>query len=233
MSGRLEQLGRQLRRLRTIAADPHAHPAALTLSRATKLAIDLALEHADRETPREAIDQLVVAGMIDMGLADRLNRWIETDSAGVYEQLDAQPTNHRLINDRAMPVARDLDRFLRCIEHQTALHDADASFDPIAKDPTLEKSRPSSKSSVTVSGRILELAERAGQATVTLDDRILPIRLPGDRLIETFPILAAPRSKPEVHYEPSGTTRIQWVPERFSLELAPDLASVRVVVEVG
>ena len=74
MSGRLEQLGRQLRRLRTIAADPHVHPAGLTLSRATHLVIDLALEHAADEEPREALVLLVATESVDRSLADRLVR---------------------------------------------------------------------------------------------------------------------------------------------------------------
>jgi hypothetical protein len=146
----------------------------------------------------------------------------------VYEQLDARPTAFLEIG---MPIARDLDRFLRCVEHEAPV--PDAAFDPLAKDTAAEKSRPTSRSAVTISGRHLELAERGGQATITLDDRVVPIRLPGDRTLESFPILAAPTSKPEVDHEPSGTTRIRWKPEQLSLELAVDLASVRVVVEVG
>lgn len=228
MSGRPEQLGRQLRRLRTIAGDPRAHPAALTLSRATHLAIDIAKEQTDLETA-EAFAELVTRGVLDAALAQRLAAWATSDGAEVYKALE----DDAAFGSVAMPIARDLDRFLRSVEIGASA--PELPFEALtkhARDPYPPgSSKPSSRIAFTIYGRSFELAERGGQATVSVDDQ--PVELvarvaEAELVVPWIPILAAPMQKPEVHHEPSGI-RVAWE----GLILTFDLTLARARVEVG
>lgn len=213
--------------MRAIAGDPHVHPAALTLSRATHLARDIALEQSDKETVVDAFTHLATAGIVESMLAARLATWIESEGASVYPELEARPD---AFGELAMPIARDLDRFLRSIEHGAPA--PEVPLDPISKAGGPAGPKPSSRSAVTILGRLFELAERNGQATVTLDEHPLPVGMRGtERQLSSFPLLAAPKSKPSVQHEPSGTTLVRWEAERFTLELTADLRTVYVRVE--
>lgn len=88
MSGRTEQLARQIRRLRTSASEPTR-----TLQRAIHLAADLAQEHGGD------FAHLASQNLIDAALAERLTA-LEADASAVTDQ--------HLV---------DLDVFLRSIEN--------------------------------------------------------------------------------------------------------------------
>jgi len=201
VSGRTEQLGRQLRRLRSNAADHDAKGCALALRRATHLARDLALEHAEADEPPAALAELATQGMIDAVLAERVGARIER----------AEEDDQETTIDSALDDGRDLDRFLRSIEHGALM--PELPF--LALTPT-EMPHASSRAAVTISGRHIVVAERGHEGLVFVDDR--PIGTP-------FELMAAPTSKPQVVHDPVGVTRIVWEPENLTIELAADFAS--------
>lgn len=205
MSGRTEQLGRQLRRLRSNAADNDAKGCALALRRATHLARDLALEHAEAEEPPAALAELVTKNMIDAALAERIG--------GCIERSDDEDQETTI--DSALDDGRDLDRFLRSIEHGALM--PELPF--LALTPT-EMPHASSRAAVTISGRHVVLAERGHEGLVFVDDR--PVGKP-------FQLLAAPKSKPVVIHDPGGVTRIVWEPENVVIELAADFGSAAII----
>jgi hypothetical protein len=211
VSGRTEQLGKQLRRLRTSAAIEDAEACETALRRATHLARDLIHEHTESEELDAAVAELVGKHMLDAALGQRI--------AGCIEAVDeekpadaAAPTLDELLGDGAV-----LDRFLRSIEHGALMpelpFEAHENAGGIAESAT-------SKSAVTVSGRQVILAERGREGLVFIDDK--PASKP-------FPLLAAPRSKPEVKHESNGLTRIIWEAENLSVELAADFRSATII----
>ena len=112
MSGRTEQLGKQLRRLRTSAAVEDDRACETALRRATHLARDLVHEHAeaaDADDHAAALAELEAKGVLDPALAERMAACIERAEG---EAGDDAPTIDGLLDDGAI-----LDRFLRSIEH--------------------------------------------------------------------------------------------------------------------
>lgn len=142
MSGRLEQLARQIRRLRTSASEP-----ARTLQRAVHLALDLAHEQADGD-----FGALAAKGILDPAVAERLGAL-----AGV--QLSARDFNP--------DVLVDLDVFLRSIELGAPA--ARLPLPPLSGSPKLPPG--TQRASVNVSGRVITLVGRDGRAFVLVDDR--------------------------------------------------------------
>lgn len=194
MSGRIPQLGRQLRKLRHIVGGaPDAVPTT-TLRRATQLARDLACEHAAIKEPPAAFRALVERGVLEPALAERLIGYV----VAAAERDDA-------VGAEVMTVGGDLDRFLRSLE-------AEAPAPPFAPIVARERATPDSTAAVVVSGRVLELDVRGGRATIAID---------GD-VVGTFALAAAPSGGPEVQREPSGATRVVWTEEDVVIELAPD-----------
>lgn len=142
MSGRLEQLARQIRRLRTSASEP-----ARTLQRAVHLALDLAHEQTDGD-----FAALAAKGILDPAVAERLGAL-----AGV--QLSARDFNP--------DVLVDLDVFLRSIELGAPA--ARLPLPPLSGSPKLPPG--TQRASVNVSGRVITLVGRDGRAFVLVDDR--------------------------------------------------------------
>lgn len=142
MSGRLEQLARQIRRLRTSASEP-----ARTLQRAVHLALDLAHEHADGD-----FAALAAKGILDPAVAERLGAL-----AGI--QLSARDFNP--------DVLVDLDVFLRSIELGAPA--ARLQLPPLGSAAKLPPG--THRASVNVSGRVISVVGRDGRAFVLLDDR--------------------------------------------------------------
>jgi len=211
--GRTEQLGKQLRRLRTSAAIEDLDAGAQALRRATHLARDLVHEHATAEEHAAALSELESRGVVDAALAERIAACIERAEEGA--ERDAAPTLDELMSDGS-----DLDRFLRSIEHGALM--PELPFEPYANVSAVADSA-TSKSAVMVSGRHVVLAERGREGLVFVDDK------PAGR---PFPLMAAPRSKAEVVYESSGVTRIVWEAEDLVIELASDFASSRAIASV-
>lgn len=150
MSGRLEQLARQIRRLRTSASDP-----ARTLQRALHLAADLATEYADGD-----FAALAAKGTIDSALADRL--------AALSAKERVAET------DVTADAVVDLDVFLRSVElgHPAA----PLALSPLESAPKLPPG--THRASVNVSGRVISVVGRDGRAFVLVDDK--PIGQPFD-----------------------------------------------------
>lgn len=183
------------------------------MRRATHLARDLIHEHAPDAEPdahEAALDEIAKAGVVDAALAVRLAACI--DRVDNKEAGAEEPTLDELLEDGAI-----LDRFLRSIEHRALAPElpfvALASVGGIAESAT-------SKSAVMVSGRQVLLAERGREGMVFVDDK--PAGKP-------FPLLGAPRSKPQVRHEASGVTRIVWESENVAIELAADFASASII----
>lgn len=143
MSGRLEQLARQIRRLRTSAADP-----ARTLQRAVHLARDLAREHGDDD-----FAALSGKGILAPEVGERL----------------AKLTGRKLsARDFSPDVLVDLDVFLRSLEIGAPAPRLELA--PLGGDPA--KLPPGTqRASVNVSGRVVTLVGAAGRAFVLVDDR--------------------------------------------------------------
>ncbi|MEO8549441.1 MAG: hypothetical protein ABI678_05695 [Kofleriaceae bacterium] len=222
MSGRLTQLGRQLRKLRTIIGGAPSADPVTTLRRATRLACDLACEHAGVEEPDTGFRELARRGLLDPALAERIIGWVAALGIDVTE---ATALREGELGGRAMQIGRDLDRFLRSLEIG-----ASAAEIPFAALVPRESSgpKPDSTAGVTVSGRLVELEVRDGRATVSIDDQLIAMaRASGDPLI-SFELTTAPTSRPEVHRELAGVTRVVWSPENITLELAPDFSRVQI-----
>lgn len=142
MSGRFEQLGRQIRRLRSAAADQGR-----TLQRAVHLAADLAAEH-----DAEELGALAARGLLDGEVAARLG-------ALVGKRLGDR--------DVTPDVIADLDVFLRSIEAGGPV--PRVVVPPLGTTPKLPPG--TQKTAVNVSGRVLTLVGRDGRAFVLCDDR--------------------------------------------------------------
>lgn len=203
MSGRYEQLGRQLRKVRTSLAKHDPAAVAVALRRATHLASDLVLEHADAEDVAGALAALAQRTIVDASLEDRLARRFAA----------AEDREHTPDEAEATEAGRDLDRLLRSLEHG-------ASMPELAFGPLVAAEVPAAESRValTVSGRHVVIAGRGGEGLVFIDDR--PVGRP-------FAMVSPPTSKAEVQREVSGMTRIVWEPEKLTIEVGPDFASAR------
>lgn len=200
MSGRYEQLGRQLRKVRTSLAKQDPRTTAVALRRATHLASDLILEHVDTDDVAAAIAELVGRHVIDAALGERLAGQFAADDR------DAEPTTAE-VTERG----RDLDRVLRSLEHGAAMPEL-----PFAALEATEVPAAQSRASLTISGRHVVLAARGGEGLVFVDDR--PVGRP-------FPMMTTPTSKADVDRDPSGRTRITWESEGLVIELPPDFTS--------
>lgn len=212
MTGRFTQLGRQLRKLRHIVGAPTAS-SVTTLRRATQLACDLACEHAAVEDAQAGFHELAVRGVLDPMLAERMAS-------------HARSLRDAGIGDRALPIGRDLDTFLRSLELGAPA--ADLPFEPVVVRESITK--PDSAAGVPISGRILELEVRGGVAVIAVDAQPIDLTLASGELVTEFALAAAPTSTPEVHREPTGMTRVVWEPEHLAIELAPDFRRARVSV---
>lgn len=196
MSGRTEQLGRQLRRLRTNAADQDTKGCALAVRRASHLARDLADES-------DGLEALVTKGVIDAVIAEKV--------AGCIERADDESQDSdiaALLDD-----GRDLDQFLRSVEHGAPMREL--PFTPLTP-ATMPAA--STRASLTVSGRHITVGERGGEGLVFIDDR--PVGMP-------YPLTTAPTSRADVQRLADGTTRIVW--EKLTVELAADFASATII----
>ncbi|MBL0220329.1 MAG: hypothetical protein IPQ07_41480 [Myxococcales bacterium] len=204
MSGRYDQLGRQLRKVRSALAKGDASATSLALRRATHLASDLVFEQVETDDVAAGIAELVTRHIVDATLAERLTRRF-----AVAEDREQAPAAAEIAE-----VGRDLDRLLRSLEHAAAMPEL-----PFAALETIEAPVSESRAAVTISGRNVVIAGRGGEGLVFVDDR--PIGRP-------FPMFAAPSSKAEIHRDPSGRTRIDWVSEGLTVELGADFASSEV-----
>jgi hypothetical protein len=196
VSGRTEQLGRQLRRLRSNAADSDTKGCALAARRAAHLARDLADED-------DGLEALVTKGVIDAVIAEKV--------AGCIERADEEDQDFQI--DALLDDGRDLDQFLRSIEHRAPMREL--PFTPLVPSTTPASA---TKTALTISGRHIVVAERAGEGLVFVDER--PVGKP-------FALTSAPTSKADVQRLENGTTRIIW--ENLTVELAADFASVTII----
>ena len=213
MSGRTEQLGKQLRRLRSAAAIEDFKACAQAFRRATHLARDLLHEHAEPEEHAAALAELESRKVIDAALAERIAGCIERAEA---ETDETEPTVEELLGDGG-----DIDRFLRSIEHGALA--PELAFEPYANAGGVTDTA-TTKSAVMVSGRQVVLAERGHEGMVFVDDK--PVGRP-------FPLMAAPRSKAELHHDPDGVTRIVWEAENLVVALAATFASASIMLPDG
>jgi hypothetical protein len=195
------------------------------MRRATHLARDLILEHTEAEDIDAGVAELVGKRVLDAALGERVAACIErVDGSGEGDESDAaesaapsEPaTIEELLADGAV-----LDRFLRCIEHGALM--PELPFEALDNVGGVAESA-TSKSAVTVSGRHVMLAERGREGMVFVDDK--PVGKPA-------PLLAAPRSKPEVVHDASGVTRIVWEAENLVVELAADFKSASIILANG
>jgi hypothetical protein len=200
VSGRHEQLARQIRRLRTSASEPGR-----TLQRAVHLALDLANE--DDESDFAA---LAAKGVLDGDLAARLGALCSA------ERLSAR--------DVTPQVLIDLDVFLRSVEIgrpapplQLAPLDAPPKLPPGAQ-----------RSSVNVSGRVISVIGRDGRAMVVVDDRPVGMMVHGDR-VPHFGLQSVPMSTHQVDRDDDGMARIEW-PGLLRLRVELDFETVHVEI---
>lgn len=200
MSGRHEQLARQIRKLRTNAGEP-----ARTLQRAVHLALDLANE--DDESDFAALG---AKGVLDKDLAARLEALVSA------ERLNAR--------DLTPQVLIDLDVFLRSIEIgrpapplQLPSLDAPPKLPPGAQ-----------RSSVNVSGRVISVIGRDGRAMVVVDDRPVGMMVEGGR-VPHFGLQSVPMSTHQIDREDDGMARIEW-PGLLRLKVELDFETVHVEV---
>jgi hypothetical protein len=201
VSGRYEQLGRQLRKVRTSLAKHDARATSVALRRASHLASDLVLEHVETDDVAAGLTELVARHVLDVTLADRLGRRFGRD-----EDREREPDAAEVIE-----LGRDLDRLLRSLEHGAAM--PELPFTPLG---AVDLPAAESRAALTVSGRHVVIAGRGGEGLVFIDDR--PVGRP-------FAMLSSPTSKAEVHRDPSGSTRIVWEPEALTIEIGADFAS--------
>lgn len=204
MSGRYEQLGRQLRKVRTSLAKHDPRTTSVALRRATHLASDLILEQVETEEVAAAIAELASRSVIDTVLGERIAALLAAENDRDTEPSDAE----------VMARGRDLDRLLRSLEHGAAMPEL-----PFAAVETVEVPAAESRASITISGRHVVIAGRGGEGMVFVDDRAVG---------RPFVMTATPTGKAEVTRDPSGTTTITWEGEGVSVELGPDFASARV-----
>lgn len=201
MSGRYEQLGRQLRKVRSALAKGDTSATSVALRRATHLASDLVFEQVETDDVAAGIAELVTRDLLSATLAGRL-----TGRFAVADDREQAPAVAEVA-----AAGRDLDCLLRSLEHGAAMPELPfVALDPI--EPPVAESR----AAVTISGRHLVVAGRGGEGLVFVDDR--PIGRP-------FPMVSAPTSKAEVHRDPSGHTRIVWEAEGLTIDVGPDFAT--------
>jgi hypothetical protein len=198
VSGRYEQLGRQLRKVRTSLAKHDTKATSVALRRATHLASDLVLEQVEGDDLAAGLAELVTRHIVDGALAERLGPRFAADD---QEHDDTDVT----------ALGRDLDRLLRSLEHGAVMPDL-----PFAPLVATEVPAAESRAALTISGRHVVIAGRGGEGLVFIDDR--PVGRP-------FAMHSPPTSKAEVHRDASGTTRITWESEGLSVELGPDFAT--------
>jgi hypothetical protein len=180
VSGRPEQLARQIRRLRTNASEP-----ARALQRAVHLALDLANE--------QDADFMALAGK---GV-------LEADTAARLTALaSAERLSGRDFNPQALI---DLDVFLRSIEIgrpapplQLAPLDAPPKLPPGAH-----------RASVNVSGRVVSVIGRDGRAMIVVDDRPVGMIRDGAR-VPHFGLMSVPMSSHDVTRDDDGMARVEW-----------------------
>ena len=200
MSGRYEQLGRQLRKVRTSLAKHDTKATSVALRRATHLAGDLVLEQVEVDDLAAGIAELVARQIVDAALAERLVRQFAAEEDRAHEP---EPD--------VTPLGRDLNRLLRSLEHGAIMPELPFVALGAAEAPAVE-----SRAALTISGRHIVIAGRGGEGLVFVDDR--PVGRP-------FAMHSPPTSKAEVHRDPSGATRITWESEALAVELGPDFAT--------
>ena len=201
MSGRYEQLGRQLRKVRTSLAKHDAKATAVALRRATHLASDLVLELGESEEVTGGLAALVTRNIVDAELAERLTRRFASADDREHEPDPADVT----------AAGADLDRLLRSLEHGVAMPVLPFLAIEATEAPAME-----SRAAVTISGRHVVIGGRGGEGMVFVDDR--PVGRP-------FVMRTAPTTKAEIHRDRSGRTRIRWEAEGLAIELAADFGS--------
>ena len=201
MSGRYEQLGRQLRKLRTSLAKQDTQATSVALRRATHLASDLVLEQVDVDDVPAGLSVLEKRHVIDAALAERLADRFKADPDRGHEP-DASDVTQ---------LGRDLDRLLRSLEHGALMPELPFTTLVVGELPAA-----GSRTALTISGRHVVVAGRGGEGLVFVDDRAVG---------RPFVMPAAPTGKAEVHRDPSGTTRITWETDGLVIELGPDFAS--------
>jgi hypothetical protein len=213
VSGRFEQLARQIRRLRTTASEPTR-----TLQRAVHLAVDIARERVDGSTiepdagvgsggegtaAHDAEHAIAFAALAEQGVLDR----------AVAERLAALASDTSAVTDQHVV---DLDVFLRSIEHG-------APARPLALAPLHGSPKPApgtQRASVNVSGRVVSVEGREGTAIITVDDTLIA---------GAFALASVPLSHYDVTRTPEGTVTIEW-PGLLRVTIAPDFASARAEV---
>lgn len=205
MSGRYEQLGRQLRKVRTSLAKHDTKATSVALRRATHLALDLVLEQVEADDLAAGLAELVARHIVDAALAERLaHRFTAVDRE--HEPDPAEVTE----------LGRDLDRLLRSLEHGAMM--PELPFVPLV---ATEIPAAESRAALTISGRHVVIAGRGGEGLVFVDDR--PVGRP-------FAMHSPPTGKAAVHRDPSGATRITWESEGLVIEIGPDYATATRVV---
>lgn len=222
MTGRFTQLGRQLRKLRHIVGGAPATSPVTTLRRATQLACDLACEHAAVDDAQAALHDLAGRGILDPALAERLAAWVAANATGVT----TESSQREDAGQRAIPIGRDLDTFLRSLEIGAPA--PELPFEPIVTREGGEGAKPDSAAGVPISGRVLELEVRGGLAVIAVDAQPIPLTVGTGDLAPSFALASAPMSTPDVEREPTGVTRVVWALERLVIELTPDFRRARV-----
>jgi hypothetical protein len=216
MTGRFTQLGRQLRKLRHIVGGSPSAVPTTTLRRATQLACDLACEHTSIDDAPAAFRELAVREILEPALSERLAGYAAEVARPPAERDDA-------VGAPPLVLGADLDRLLRSLELG-----APAPEVPFEALVARERAKPDSTAAVVISGRVLELDVRGGLAAIAVDDQPIAMALKSGELVTSFPLAAAPNSRPEVQRERTGETRVVWDPENVVIELAPDFARVQV-----
>lgn len=201
MSGRYEQLGRQLRKVRTSLAKHDTRATSVALRRATHLASDLVIEHVESDDVAGGLAELVTRNIVDATLAERLGRRFTGDEDRMHEPEPAEVIER----------GRDLDRLLRSLEHGAVMPEL-----PFAALVATEAPAAESRAALTISGRHVVIGGRGGEGLVFVDER--PVGRP-------FAMHSAPTSKAEIHRDPTGLTRITWEAEGLAVELGPDFAT--------
>jgi len=201
VSGRYEQLGRQLRKVRTSLAKHDTRATSVALRRATHLASDLVLEQVEVDDLAAGLAELVTRHVVDATLAERLVRRFTADEDREHEPDATEVTE----------LGRDLDRLLRSLEHGAMMPEL-----PFVALVATELPAAESRAALTISGRHIVIAGRGGEGLVFVDDR--PVGRP-------FAMHSPPTSKAELHRHPSGSTRITWESEGLAVELGADFAT--------
>ena len=201
MSGRYEQLGRQLRKVRTCIAKHDTRATSVALRRATHLASDLVFEQVEVDDVAAGLAELVTRNIIDAALAERLVRSFTHDDDREREPAASEVTE----------LGRDLDRLLRSLEHGAVMPEL-----PFVALVATDAPAAESRTALTISGRHIVIAGRGGEGLVFVDDR--PIGRP-------FAMQTPPADKAVVERDRSGRTRITWASEGLAIELGPDFAT--------